>query len=128
MSNPSQEAQQEIARARKSLAAAKALQNEELLEDSLSRAYYAVLHAARALLVSEGFDPQSHESVKRLFGLHIVKAGRMAPEYAHILREEQDDRALADYDVAFEPQETRVQQRISDAEAFLDEATRVLGV
>ena len=128
MNDAAQEAKLEIVRARKSLAAARALQKEELLEDSLSRAYYAVLHAARAILVSEGLDPQSHEAVKRLFGLHIVKQGKMEARYAHILREEQDDRALADYDLAFEPQPSRVQQRISDAEAFLNEAVRILDI
>jgi len=87
MNDTPTEAKQELIRARKSLAASIVLQKEELLEDSLSRAYYAVLHTARAVLVSEGLDPQSHEAVKRLFGLHIVKQGKMEARYAHILRE-----------------------------------------
>jgi len=120
------EAERELARARKALAAARTLREEGLLEDALSRSYYAVLHAARALLVSEGINPSSHEAVKRLFGLHIVKEGGMDAQYAHILREEQDDRALADYDVAFVPEEERVDKRILDAEKFLVEASRLL--
>ncbi|MFW6169257.1 MAG: HEPN domain-containing protein [Planctomycetota bacterium] len=123
-----QEVQRELIRAGKSLAAAKALLKEGLLEDSLSRSYYAVLHAARALLIGEGFAPQSHEAVKRLFGLHLVNTGKLDTHHAHILREAQDDRALADYDVAFVPQEERVRQRVSNAELFVTEALRFLGL
>ena len=121
------EVRNEMERARKSLAAAKALSAEGLLEDALSRSYYAVLHAARALLLAEGLEVKSHEAVKRMFGLNFVQSGKIAPNYARILREEQDDRLLADYDVAFSPEPERVETRIRDAEAFLDETKRLLG-
>ena len=121
-----EEVTQEVRRAEKSLAAARALLAEGLLEDALSRAYYAVLHAARALLLAEGVAPQSHEAVRRLLGLHLVKTGKLAPDYARILREEQDDRALADYDVAFHPERERVVQRVEDAAGFLAKACEML--
>ena len=121
------EVRSEMERARKSLAAAKALLGEGLLEDALSRSYYAVLHAARALLLAEGVEVKSHEAVKRMFGLTFVQRGKIGPDYARILREEQDDRLLADYDVAFSPEAERVETRIRDAGAFLDEANRLLG-
>ena len=123
----SEEVRNELERARKCLAAAKALAGEGFLEDALSRSYYAVLHAARALLLAEGVEATSHEGVKRMFGLAFVQSGKMDSRYGRILREEQDDRFLADYDVAFTPDPERVETRIHDAEAFLNEAKRQLG-
>jgi len=96
---------------------------EELYEDALSRSYYSILHAAKAALLAENVSVSSHDTVKRLFGLHLVKAGKIDKRYSYILREEQDDRYLADYDCAFTPEKERVEQRIADAEDFIHEMT-----
>jgi uncharacterized protein (UPF0332 family) len=116
---PVEEIKKEILRAGKSLKAAQLLLRDNLLEDALSRAYYAILHAARAVLLAEGVTVSSHRAVRRLFGQHLIKPGKLAPHLAAILAEEQDDRALADYDVLFHPEPERVQKRVADAEAFL---------
>lgn len=39
---------------------------------------------------------------------HIVNKEKIGVRYAHILREQQGDRLLADYDVTFAPEEERV--------------------
>ncbi|MCH7920684.1 MAG: hypothetical protein IIC50_22230 [Planctomycetes bacterium] len=62
----------------------------------------------------------------RLFGKHLVKEGIIDEAYSGILRKEQDDRILADYDVAFDPDLNRVEQRITDALSFIDEMARFL--
>ena len=56
MTEPSrvEEVQAELLRAEKSLRAAQSLLDGNFLEDALSRAYYAILHAARAALLAEG--------------------------------------------------------------------------
>jgi len=61
----------------------------------------------------------SHRAVRRLFGQHLIKSGKLSAHLATILAEEQDDRILADYDVLFDPECERVQKRVDDAEAFL---------
>ncbi len=48
------EVRQEFLRAEKSLNAAEILLRGKCLEDAISRAYYAILHAARAALLAEG--------------------------------------------------------------------------
>jgi uncharacterized protein (UPF0332 family) len=116
---PVEEIKKEILRAGKSLKAAQLLFRDNLLEDALSRAYYAILHAARAVLLAEGVTVSSHRAVRRLFGQHLIKPGKLSHHLAAILAEEQDDRALADYDVLFHPEPERVQKRVADAEAFL---------
>ena len=114
-----EELKKETLRAEKSLQAAQLLLRDNLLEDALSRAYYAILHASRAVLLAEGVNVTSHRAIRRLFGQHLIKTGKLPPRLATILAEEQDDRALADYDVLFDPEPERVQKRVADAEDFL---------
>lgn len=116
---PVEEIKKEFHRAEKSLQSARLLLRDNLLEDALSRAYYAILHAARAVLLAEGVTVTSHRAVRRLFGQHLIKSGKLSTRLATILAEEQDDRMLADYDVLFDPERERVQKRVDDAEAFL---------
>lgn len=113
------EIQAELDRAKKSLKSAEVLLQQKLFEDSISRSYYAVLHAAKAALLSKGVIVDSHEAVKRLFGMHLIKSGEIDKQYGMILREEQDDRLLADYNVGFLPEEERVFRRLEDAKDFL---------
>lgn len=56
MNNSPQKAQKELTRARKALLAAQTLLENQLYEDCVSRAYYAVLHAAKAALATEGVE------------------------------------------------------------------------
>lgn len=89
------------------------------MEDALSRAYYAILHAARAVLLAEGVSVSSHRAVRRLFGSHLIKPGKLAVRLAKILAEEQDDRFLADYDAWFQVERERAEKRVSEAAEFL---------
>ena len=66
----------EIERSKKALDAAKKLFEEELLQDAISRSYYSVLHATKAVLLGECIMVDSHEAVKRLFGMYLVKTGK----------------------------------------------------
>ncbi|MDH4152739.1 MAG: HEPN domain-containing protein [Nitrospira sp.] len=114
-----EEVQAELFRADKSLAAARSLLNDDFLEDALSRAYYSILHAARAVLLAEGVSVSSHRAVRRLFGQHLVKPSKLAVRLAKILAEEQDDRFLADYDAWFHAERERAEKRVREAAEFL---------
>lgn len=71
------QAAKELKRAGKALMAARALLEHELFEDCISRSYYAVLHAAKAALTITGVTARSHHGVRSMFGLHIVKTGKL---------------------------------------------------
>jgi len=116
---PREEIQKELLRGEQALRAAQLLLQQLLLQDALSRSYYAILHAARAALLAEGVAVTSHRGVRRLFGQHLIKVGKLPSSLAEVLADEQDDRILADYDVLFEPELDRVQKRVADAEEFL---------
>lgn len=115
-----EEINKEFERAEKSLKAAQILLKDGLLEDAISRAYYSILHAAKAVLLVEGINVESHRAVRRLFGQHLIQTGKIDEKYSKILAEEQDDRYLADYDVIFSPEKERCLKRVEDAKDFLD--------
>ena len=118
--------QKELNRAGKALLAAKTLLENQLYEDCVSRAYYAVLHAAKAALVTTGVEPESHSAVRRLFGLHLVKTGKIEKDFAKIITAEQEDREIGDYDIHIEIEQDTAQKRVRDAERFLQRITQYL--
>src|SRR2546422_2311614 len=58
-------------RATQSLHAAELLAREGYREDAVSRAYYAILHAAKAALFVHDVATTSHAAVRRIFGRHL---------------------------------------------------------
>ena len=72
-------------RAERALGAAELLLQAGYYEDAISRAYYAVLHAAKAALLSRDTAAESHTAVRRLFGKELVQQGVLENEWAIIL-------------------------------------------
>lgn len=66
-------------------------------EDAASRAYYAMLHAARAALASEGIFPRTHEGVIREFGRLFVKSRRLPRDLGAAISAAKSLRETADY-------------------------------
>ena len=86
-------------RAREALRAAETLTRDRCYADAISRAYYAILHAAKAALHVHDVAAESHAAVRRMFGLHLVKPGEIEAKWSAFLVESLDDRLAADYDV-----------------------------
>lgn len=118
--------QKELIRAKKALLAAKTLLENQLYEDCVSRAYYAVLHAAKAALATKDIEPESHNAVKRMFGLHLIKTGEIEKDFAKILTAEQEDRAIGDYNIYIEIEQDRALKRVRDAEKFVERIKKYL--
>jgi hypothetical protein len=100
-------------RVRQALRAAQLLNKLGFPDDSVSRAYYAVLHAAKAALYVHDISVNSHAAARRMFGLHLVRPGRIEREWASSLGESLDDRLAADYqsDVWTSDEEARDEAR-----------------
>lgn len=62
---------------------------------------------------------ESHRGVRRLFGQHLIKTGKIADKYARILSAEQDERLKADYDALYFADEEDARECVSDAGEFL---------
>ena len=113
-------------RAVESLHAAELLAAEGFETDAVSRAYYAVLHAAKAALAAHDVSVESHGAVKRLFGLHLIQPGTIEREWAALLVESLDDRLTADYDVESSFSSDEAEGDCRRARSFLNRIRRYL--
>jgi uncharacterized protein (UPF0332 family) len=102
------------------------LLKNDLFEDCVSRAYYAVLHAAKAALALSEVEADSHNAVRRMFGLHLVKTKKIEREFARILIAEQEDREIGDYEINIGIEEERAKQRVDEAEKFVERIEQYL--
>ena len=91
----------EFERASNVLQAANLLYDNGFLNDAVSRLYYFLLHNIRALLLSKGLEPKSHEGALRVFGLHFVKEGIYMPSDSHIFSRLMKYREEADYNPSY---------------------------
>ena len=110
---------QELKKAEQALKAAQNLLADELYDDAVSRAYYAVFHSARAALKIKGIETVSHKGLISQFALHLVKAGEVEEEHGDILRQIKEDRETGDYEplVTFGSEEAT--QLVGSAGRFL---------
>ncbi len=83
-----------------------ALQEVDLLiggglwEAVVSRAYYGMFHAARALAFSEGLEARTHAGLIHLLSVNLVQPGRFPAEQIRLLNQTQRLREDADYEPA----------------------------
>lgn len=110
----------------RSLEAADVLAREAYGEDAVSRAYNAVLHAAKAALLVHGVAPESHAAVRRMFGQHLVRTGELEAQWSKRLTQHSDDRLAADYDVGVFFSAEDAQEECGQARAFVDRIRRYL--
>lgn len=107
---------------------AKYLLEKDARRSASSRAYYAMFHAAKAILESLGESPKSHKGVISLFGERIVKDGLADKIFGRYLSEGLSGRITSDYESLTLPERKEVEERISHAEKFLDEIERIIKV
>lgn len=74
-------------RARQHLKSARDLLVNEDLADSISRSYYAIFQAARALLAVEGLESRKHSGVVSLFNRHFVKTDKVDKQLGVVLED-----------------------------------------
>ncbi|MEK6692214.1 MAG: HEPN domain-containing protein [Nitrospirota bacterium] len=110
----------ELDRASKTMDAAILLFDNGFLSDAVSRLYYFLLHIIRALLLSKGFEPKSHEGVLRLFSLHFIKEGIFEPKTSHIFAKLMKYREEADYNPSYVFTEEDFMEFRKEAEGMAD--------
>lgn len=118
----------ELSLAREELAGADTLLEAGFARVALTRAYFAVFHAARARLYTSGFEPRSHGGVHHLFNLHFVKTARFEPGASRLLARLQKYREEADYSHAFVVDADGAREELEAARAFVDAVRRQMEV
>jgi uncharacterized protein (UPF0332 family) len=115
-----------LSRARRTLLASRLLLENGYLEESLSRSYYSMFYAAKALLAGEGISVSKHSAVIAAFGQRFAHTGKVPPELHRFLRTAQDLRLSGDYNLDYTAAAEEVEQQIARAEQFLKVAESLI--
>ena len=110
----------ELSLAEEELRAADSLLEAGFVRVSLTRAYFAVFHAARARLYAAGFEPRTHAGVHHLFNLHFVKSARFEPGTSRLMARLQKYREEADYSRAFVIDADGAREELEAARTFVE--------
>ncbi|MDX2254662.1 MAG: HEPN domain-containing protein [Pseudanabaenaceae cyanobacterium bins.39] len=92
----------------------------------LSRSYYSIYYATKALLLSQNIDTSTHKDTIRLFGQHFVKTGQFSAEWAKILSDAYELRQLSDYDADFTGTLAEAEKILEQAKNFVAEVEQFL--
>lgn len=115
-----------IEKRKRALRAARTLFQVGDYESAAGRAYYAMLHAAQALLRARDLRYRKHGGAHAAFAEHFTMTGRLEAKFHRWLLDSFDDRLRADYDVDASFHREPVAVRIAQAREFLDAARRHL--
>jgi uncharacterized protein (UPF0332 family) len=115
-----------LEKSQRALRAAETLFRGGDYEAATGRAYYAMLHAAQALLRARDLRYRKHGSVHAGFAEHFTRTGRFDIKYHRWLLDAFDDRLRADYDIEVSFDRDSVAARIEQAREFLETARRYL--
>jgi uncharacterized protein (UPF0332 family) len=121
-----EEARKFLEKAGRTLRAAEGLLREGDYESAAGRCYYAMLHAAQALLRERGLRYRKHAGVHAAYGEHFAKTGLLDPKYHRWLLDAFDDRLRGDYDIDVSFDKESVARRTDQAREFLDTSRRFL--
>ncbi|HEY3351874.1 MAG TPA: HEPN domain-containing protein [Polyangia bacterium] len=109
----------DVSRGQEALESAELLLDAGKHADAVARAYYAIHHFARALLLTRDIEVRSHEGLRSQFGLHLVRTGLMAPRYGKLLAQVQRFRELADYESTFDFTREHAEEEVRAAREFV---------
>jgi len=111
----------QLEKAEGKLHSSKLLLDNSSFEDSISRAYYGMYHAAMAVLMTKDLEPKTHSGLITLFGLHFVKEGPFERKYGKMLSDAKEEREEGDYEIFYEATKQRAEEILKNAKEFLGE-------
>ncbi|MBI5554297.1 MAG: HEPN domain-containing protein [Elusimicrobia bacterium] len=98
------------------LSDAQLMYKENRLKSCVNRAYYAMFHATKAILLSQNMDCQSHAGALQRFGERVVKKGLIEKKFAKSLHRAYRLREKSDYSPAFKIELSEVTKLINETE------------
>ena len=104
---------------------AKTLLDASSYGSSANRSYYAMLSAARSLLILRGISADTHEGVKTMISREFIKTGLIPKEMGEVFRNLQARRVDSDYGDYVEITEQEARDSLAKAEQFVSEVKRV---
>ncbi|MBI5491243.1 MAG: HEPN domain-containing protein [Deltaproteobacteria bacterium] len=116
----------DVARGQESLESAELLLAAQKHADAVARAYYAIHHFARALLLTRDVEVRSHQGLRAQLGLHFVRTGRLDARFAKLLVQVQRFREVADYESTFTFTHEHAEEEVRAAREFVAAARSLL--
>lgn len=105
-----------IERAKEDLDAARLLYNAGNYRIANNRAYYAIFHAMRAVLVFDNFDSSKHSGIIAEFRRKYIKEGVFPAEVSKMIGSAFTIRNASDYDDMFLASKKETAEQIQNAE------------
>jgi uncharacterized protein (UPF0332 family) len=118
---------QRLFKSEESLEAARVLLTAGSHGKCISSAYYAMFHAAKALLLLEGQDAKTHSGLLNVFGETFITTGEIDKHIAKLFRRLKRLRQKADYTYDYNPPFEEAEQAVIDAERFVEEIKKLAG-
>ena len=116
----------ELSVARSDLLDAKAGYENQRYKWSTIQAYYAMFHAARALIYSRGYREKSHFCLSVALRALFIDEGKLDTQTGRDFLNAMSLREAADYEAEFSLEGAKAV--IASAEKFIEKATAVLGI
>jgi uncharacterized protein (UPF0332 family) len=104
---------------------ARTLLDTSSYESSANRSYYAMLTAARSLLILRGISADTHDGVKTMLSKEFIKTGLLPKEMGEIFRSLQARRVDSDYGDYVEIAEEEARDSMAKAARFVSEVKRL---
>ncbi len=118
-------AYRELAASREAWEAAEVLVSQRMYRSALGRAYFGLFHAARGLLLRDGYDLRGPNRVMEVLSIRYCGAGEMPPEAPAVLARAQRYRELCDFSVGWVVTPERV---VAEIEVYEEHRTGLLAM
>jgi uncharacterized protein (UPF0332 family) len=108
-----------LEKARSDLGTAEENLQKDRVSQSINRSYYAMFHAARALLALDKLDSRKHSGVISFFNQNYIKSGKIEREFSRMLADAFDIRKESDYNDFYVAVREDAQTQLGNAKKFL---------
>jgi len=105
---------------------AKIMLESQRWKAAVSRSYYAMYHAVKAVLLSKNIKTFTHQGVNIQFGKYFVKTGIFDRNLIRTFSKMLDTRQKADYEIGFSASKNDALHAFSEAEIFFKEMSKYI--
>ncbi len=117
-------AMKSIKRARMWLSQAKEAYDSDIYDSSILAAYEAMFHAARSILIKDGYREKSHYCISRYLERVYSEKGLLNKNLIITLDSYREMRHRVAYNTEFEATAREAKEAIKDSEAFIEEMAK----
>ncbi|MGN0988233.1 MAG: HEPN domain-containing protein [Otoolea sp.] len=107
-----------LSKAKQYLEDAKKTLAMEMYDTAANRSYYAIFHAARAVLALDGLDFKKHSGVISNFQMKYIKTGIFDKQLSNIIKSAFSLRTESDYEDFYVISKADVESQVREAEIF----------